>query len=224
MVLLKNKHNSFFCRNNLLVLMFSFFLFNCGGLNINHYTEKNASKPIDGNLFTKGEFANKPKYYPQGNLEYMTDLTKRDNKVFFASSREYNDLQYNISSDYLNEYDMLLKTNAEELEDEIKKGNFGTTSYKMMEKMEVGEMRKYPLKENIISIQNLYNENEKIAKPLYLKDYLDKYDKQQDLGLNEQKVEIRNNIDEKVEISEKLSKDEKRNKYVQHFLAMSDNL
>lgn len=202
----------------------SFCLFNCGGLHINHYTEKNASKPIDGNLFTKGEFSNKPQYYPQGNLEYMNDISKRDNKIFFASCREYNDLPYNIASDYLNEYDILLKTNAEELENEIKKGNFGTTSYKMTEKMELGEMRKYPLKENILSIQNLYNEQEKVAKPLYLKEYLDKYDTQKDDDLKKQEVEIKNDIDKNVEISEKLSKEEKRKKYVEHFLAMSDKL
>ncbi len=190
----------------------------------NHHTEKNASKPIDGNVLTKGEFANKPKYYPQGNLEYMTDIARRDNKVFFASSREYNDLQYQIASAYLNEYDILLKTNAEELESEIKKGNFGTTSYKMTEKMELGEMRKYPLKQNILSLQNLYNEKEKVAKPLYLKEFLDKYEILNNEALQEQSLVTNSSINDNVEISEKLSKDEKRNKYVEHFLAMSDNL
>lgn len=207
-----------------LQMVFFCIISNCTGLKVNHYTEQTVSKPIDGNILKKGEFLKKPRYYPSGNLDYMQDITKRDNSLFFSSAKEYNNSQYNIAVKYLNDYNVLLKTNAELLEENVKSGNFDISSDEMTKKMELGEARNYPLKDNILIMQKLYSEDEKIARPPYMKEYIDIYSSSNEAKDNEQNQDEPVAIDgtEQVELSKKLSNEDKRNQYVEHYLAMSE--
>ena len=126
---------------------------------------------FDGDKYTRNT------KYPEGNLQYLQKPEKRNNEKYFASAREYSKLRHNIAKEYISDYTLLLNTDAEELENAVKAGQFGMSGDEILSKMETGELRAYPLKDNVLVMQKLHNEKDKIAKPHYMDEYIDIYRK-----------------------------------------------
>lgn len=196
------------------------FLSGCG-LNVS-YKANRPNDPKTKSIFDGDKYTKNTKY-PEGNLEYLQKPEKRNNEKYFASAKMYNRIKHNVAKTYINDYTTLLNTDAEELENAIKTGQFGMSGEEILNKMEAGELRAYPLKDNLLIIQKLQNEKNKIAKPDYMSEYIDIYEKVE----KPIKKETDNVITANYQLfhnSTNLSNEEKRNKYVEHYLATTADL
>jgi len=192
-------------------------LCSCDGVIANHYASR-LNGPIDGS-----KSSNKERfeivYYPNGNLEHLNDRKTRNNNVYFASAKRYNDLQYDVAKDYLENYAKFLKIDAKELEQMVKNEQLGVKGEEISRKMEVGELPVHPFKGNVLVIQKLKDEDDKIAFPDYMSEFLDIY----------QGVEGKN--DKPVEVQEKNTSSNSvyamnavdfRDAYVDYYLSLSN--
>ena len=146
------------------------WLCGCDGIIANHYPNR-VNGPIDGSKI-KNKERFEVVYYPQGNLSHLDDRKKRDNNVYFASARRYNDLQYNVAKGYLENYAKFLKIDAKELEQMLKQEQLGVRGEEILAKMEVGDLPVHPLKGNVLVMQKLKDEDDKIAFPDYMDEFL----------------------------------------------------
>ena len=155
-------------------IFFQILLFcSCDGVIANHYPNR-INGPIDGSK-SKNKERFEIVYYPQGNLNHLDDRKRRDNNVYFASAKRYNELQYNIAKGYLENYAKFLKIDAKELEQMLKNEQLGVRGDEILAKMEVGDLPVHPLKGNVLVMQKLKDEDDKIAFPDYMDDFLNIY-------------------------------------------------
>ena len=145
----------------------------CNGIIFNHYASR-YSQPLDG-TYGNDRFDPNDVNYTQGNLEYLKDRKTRNNVIYYASARKYNQLNYEIAKEYIGNYQKYLKVDSKALEDEMKKEHLGVKGEEILNKMELGELPVHPLRGNIEAMQKLYDEDNKIAFPDYMSEYLDIY-------------------------------------------------
>lgn len=195
--------------------IFFLLLTSCDGIIFNYYPSREGNQPLDGSLVSV-DFTGKI-YYPVGNLNYIKNNENRDNRVYFASAKLYNDAQYNISNEYLEQYGKLLKVDAEELDNQLKNEQFNINSAEIVAKMENGTFMPHPMKGNILAMQNLKDSQNKIAYPDYLDEYIDVY------------VDGKNKIDKTSVNNEKNTKrailyinSSTRDRYVDYYLAWNE--
>ena len=136
----------------------------CNGIIFNHYASR-YSQPLDG-TYGNERFDPNDVNYTQGNLEYLKDRKTRNNVIYYASARKYNQLNYEIAKEYIGNYQKYLKVDSKALEDEMKKEHLGVKGEEILNKMELGELPVHPLRGNIEAMQKLYDEDNKNIKQL----------------------------------------------------------
>ena len=192
----------------------------CNGDGIigNHYASR-ANQPIDGSLIG-GKFDTEDKYYPNGNLEHLNDRKFRDNDIFFKSERRYNRLKYDIAKEYVGNYMKYLKVDAKELEYGLANEVYGLKGEEILAKIENGTLQPYPMKGNILAMQVLQDEHNKIAFPDYMDEYLDIYEDNKEKEI-QQHFDI---ISEDREYPEEMLYTDPRDRYLHKYLAFVDDL
>ena len=205
-----------------LICIFICTLWTSGcGLQVS-YKANRPNDPKTKSLFDGDKYTKNTKY-PEGNLQYLQKPEKRNNEKYFASAREYSKLRHNIAKEYISDYTLLLNTDAEELENAVKAGQFGMSGDEILSKMETGELRAYPLKDNVLVMQKLHNEKDKIAKPHYMDEYMDIYKKVEKPVKQEVDDVITANY-QKFHTQTNLSNEDIRNQYIEHYLATTNDL
>ena len=155
----------------LLLLLFSFCT-GCDGIIMSKRVVR-SNGPIDGTSLSGSRFKKNDIRYAQGNLKYLNNRKTRDNSIYFASINEYNTIDYKIAKDYINNYQKFLKVDPDELEYMLKVEQYGKKNKDISRMMEAGVLPKHPVENNIRTIQLLNEEDNKMAFPDYISEYLD---------------------------------------------------
>lgn len=159
----------------LLIIFIQIFITGCDG-KVSNYYSKGVSKPVDG-TYTDSKIYTTTTYYPKDNLNYLNNRRKRNNDKYFASSKMYIDKKYEITSSYLKRYEDYLKVDANELTKEIHAKNDTKNSTEETKKMEFNELASYPMRDNILMLQNLKDTDNKIAIPSCIADFFEEKNK-----------------------------------------------
>ena len=194
-----------------ILLCISLSLCNCNGVIMNHYASR-AHQPLDG---TNGNsrFNSEDVSYAIGNLEYLNDREARNNNLYFASARKYNQIKYQIAHDYILNYQKFVKVDAKELEHRFADEQKHTSRQKLLKQMESGTLPVRPLQGNIEAMQNLKDEKNKIAFPDYMDEYLTPYNQQNDTIIQKQTTQENQNDEHFIAFAIT-----DRDSYVQHYL------
>ena len=113
-----------------------------------------------------------------------------------------------------------LKVDAKELEFGLSNDLYGLKSEEILAKMESGTLQPYPIKGNIIAMQTLQDEYNKIAFPDYMDEYLDIYENKKEKEIQQYFDVINDNMEYPVEM---LYRDP-RDRYLYKYLAFVDDL
>ena len=200
----------------IIIIIIVFASCGCDGIIANHYASRE-NQPLDGSIIGN-KISSSTAKYPQGNLDYLTDIRTRNNKTYFASARMYNENNHLIASEYVKNYKKYLKVDAKELENGLKNRQYGVPGAALLQKMEAGTLQSYPLAGNIVVMQDLNDKENKIAFPDYMDEYMDVYTSNTKQEKQKKTLVQENNNDFLLQNNGKTPRD----RYVNKFLAWND--
>ena len=208
-------------------VLLSFQLTSCG-LHVNYKSDKFGTAPVAGGTMEAKKYKEAPAYYPVWNVKNIGENEKTLDPLYYSSLNHYNDMYYNISKGYMEGYNSMLNVNIDELKLGLESGDFDTSSQDIVEKTNIGLVRAYPPLNNILIVQKLKNENQEIAIPSYIEDYVGSFLIDEEESVNSSSGANVSNDDQitslynDIKDYRNLSNDEKRDRYVEKQLAFTD--
>lgn len=195
------------------------------GLHVNYKSDKFGNAPVAGGTKKGKEYKEAAAYYPTWNVKNIEENKKNLNAEYYASANFYNDMQYDVAKNYIEGYNSMLNISAEELQDALQNGKFDTSSKEIVEKVDIGQVRAYPPINNVIMVHKLNDEEQKMAIPSYLDDYIEDFlTKDVDAEKNQSESNENTIISATDDVKDyrNLSNDEKRDRYIEKQLAFTD--